>query len=107
MFFTCSTWNAALDRAMSTASNPPLIGELLASRIRLEISCTECHRSVLWSPEQAAQILGARTPFVVARERLYCAPCRERGLGEPGQSVTARPSMADYYANLRARGHMG
>lgn len=92
-----------------TAPNPPVIGDLLADGLRLEIWCTEpdCRRHVLWPAAEAVAKLGARTPFVVAREHLVCSTCKAAGCGRPGWLVIARASIEDYYANLRARGLMG
>lgn len=89
---------------------PPVIGELLRDGVRLEIWCTApgCRRHLYWDPADAVAVLGERTPFVVARSRLYCTACAERdGVRRPGEYVTARAAIEDVYANLRAAGHMG
>lgn len=82
----------------------PTIGDLLERRQRLEISCARCHREVVLSPEAAIALLGADTTFAEAEERLSCSGCGAQGRE---RLIDARPSMTDYYEQLRAKGLMG
>jgi hypothetical protein len=80
----------------------PVIGDLVPNRQRLELGCGICRHSAVWSPLEAVERLGATTTFPQARARLVCSACRTRN-GADGR-VSARPSMADYYARLREKG---
>lgn len=84
---------------------PPVIGDLVRDRQRLEIYCAgpRCPRGgapVVLDPEDAVKLLGPQTTFVEARERLRCRECGASG----PKNITARASMVDYYANLKAAG---
>jgi hypothetical protein len=80
---------------VSSDSQTPVIGDLIAQRQRLELGCATCRHSAVRSPLEAVERLGARTTFPQAGARLVCSGCGTRN-GADGR-ISARPSMADYY----------
>ena len=88
-------------------SNPPIIGDLVGARQRLEIWCCnrDCRRHTYLAPEDAVRLLGANTTFPQAARKLFCSACGARGSGR-SRLIQCRGSMEDFYANLAEEGGM-
>lgn len=66
---------------------PPVIGDLVRDRQRLEVWCNKCHRQALIPPEEAVRMLGPGTTFPMLGAGSSAPPAAPAG-------VTARSGLA-------------